>query len=179
MNNSKTKVSLTPAIYVADLAAYNAGHLHGEWIDATLDVEDIELEIQEILKHSPVGDDAEEYAIHDTSDFWEAEISEYEDLTTVVEIARFLQEHGRLGAKLISYLDNDLEIAKEAIDNHYCGEYESVEDYVQEFIGDTTQIPENLIYYIDYEKIARDMDLNGDIFTIELGCNEVHIFYNF
>ena len=30
---------ITPRIYVADLAAYNAGRLHGVWIDATQDVE--------------------------------------------------------------------------------------------------------------------------------------------
>ena len=29
---------ITPKIYVACLAAYNNGHLHGEWIDATQDV---------------------------------------------------------------------------------------------------------------------------------------------
>lgn len=30
-----------PAIYVADLAAYNNGILHGVWIDATKDIADI------------------------------------------------------------------------------------------------------------------------------------------
>lgn len=50
-------------IYVADLAAYNAGHLHGVWIDATLDIEDIQAQIQRMLSLSPV-EDAEEYAIH-------------------------------------------------------------------------------------------------------------------
>ncbi len=29
-------------IYVADLAAYNSGHLHGVWIDATLDTDYIQ-----------------------------------------------------------------------------------------------------------------------------------------
>ena len=29
-------------IYVADLAAYNAGYLHGVWIDASQDLEDIQ-----------------------------------------------------------------------------------------------------------------------------------------
>ncbi len=43
---------------------------------------------------------------------------------------------------------------------------------------DTTQIPENLAYYIDYERMGRDMELNGDIFTIETGYEEIHIFWN-
>ena len=40
-------------------------------------------------------------------------------------------------------------------------------DYAQELIEDTTQIPENLQYYIDYEAIARDMRLNGEIEEID------------
>lgn len=39
--------------------------------------------------------------------------------------------------------------------------------YAQEMIEETTQIPENLRYYIDYEAIARDMRLNGEIEEID------------
>ncbi|MCG8381189.1 MAG: antirestriction protein ArdA [Gammaproteobacteria bacterium] len=31
---------------------------------------------------------------------------------------------------------------------------------------------------IDYEKMGRDLELGGDIFTIETGYREVHIFWN-
>ena len=40
-------------------------------------------------------------------------------------------------------------------------------DYAQDLIEETTQIPENLQYYIDYEAIARDMRLNGEIEEID------------
>lgn len=40
-------------------------------------------------------------------------------------------------------------------------------DYAQELIEETTQIPENLRYYIDYDAIARDMRLNGEIEEID------------
>lgn len=42
-----------------------------------------------------------------------------------------------------------------------------VEDYARELIEDTTDIPENLRHYIDYEAIARDMGYNGEIEEIE------------
>jgi len=42
----------------------------------------------------------------------------------------------------------------------------------------TTDIPEILAFYIDYEKMGRYLDLDGDIFTIETGYREVHIFWN-
>lgn len=43
----------------------------------------------------------------------------------------------------------------------------SARDYAQELIEETTQIPENLQYYIDYEAIARDMRINGEIEEID------------
>ncbi|MEW8119804.1 MAG: antirestriction protein ArdA [Candidatus Thiodiazotropha sp.] len=42
-----------------------------------------------------------------------------------------------------------------------------VEDYARELIEETTDIPENLRHYIDYEAIARDMGYNGEIEEIE------------
>ena len=30
----------------------------------------------------------------------------------------------------------------------------------------------------NYERMGRDMELNGDIFTIKTGYQEVHIFWN-
>ncbi|MDI3611675.1 antirestriction protein ArdA [Pseudomonas aeruginosa] len=47
-------------INVTDLAAYNAGHLHGNWIDATLELDDIQAQASAMLAASPVKD-TEEY----------------------------------------------------------------------------------------------------------------------
>lgn len=43
----------TPRIYVASLSDYNAGRLHGEWIDATQELDDIWAEIHAMLAKSP------------------------------------------------------------------------------------------------------------------------------
>ncbi|MBA3067902.1 MAG: antirestriction protein ArdA, partial [Hyphomonas sp.] len=51
-----------PRIYVACLAAYNAGRLHGRWIDATTPNE-IRAEARAMLAASPEPG-AEEHAIH-------------------------------------------------------------------------------------------------------------------
>lgn len=47
-----------------------------------------------------------------------------------------------------------------------CLHYSSAKNYARELIEDTTDIPENLRYYIDYEAIARDMKLGGEIVKI-------------
>ena len=184
MNNSNIKVNneLQPEIYVADLSAYNHGYLHGEWLDPTIGKEALLEEIQEMLSQSPIHkvypDEAiEEFAIHDYSDFYEADLGEYPDLDMVVETACFLLKHGRLGASLIGYCCS-LEEAQEAIEERYCGEFESVENYAYELLNDTTEIPKHLEYYIDYKAYARDLECSGDIFTIETNFQEVHIFWS-
>ena len=44
-----------------------------------------------------------------------------------------------------------------------CLYHGSAEDYAQELIEETTEIPGSLRFYIDYEAIARDMKLNGEL----------------
>lgn len=60
---SADRLEDTPHIYVACLAAYNNGKLHGAWIDATQAPETIREAIQAMLKASPEPD-AEEWAVH-------------------------------------------------------------------------------------------------------------------
>jgi len=55
-------------IYVACLASYNNGILHGAWINAEQDAYAIYDEVQTMLTASPVKD-AEEWAIHDYEGF--------------------------------------------------------------------------------------------------------------
>ena len=173
-----TKNKASPKIYVACLASYNNGILYGEWVDATQDLETIEEEIAEILKASPTPN-AEEWAIHDYDDFYEVgnTLGEHPCLKEVIKVAKFIAEHGELAAKLIAHCD-DIEEAIEAMEDRYHGCYKSLEDYAKEFTNDTTTIPEQLKYYIDYKKMANDWKLGGDIFTIELGVEEVHVFSN-
>ena len=75
--------TIQPRVYAACLAAYNNGILHGEWIDADQDVDDIHAEIQAMLKRSPIKG-AEEWAFHDHE--YMGQISEYESVEHVSEI---------------------------------------------------------------------------------------------
>ena len=161
-------------IYVACLAAYNDGILHGAWIDAAQEVDDIRADIAAMLKASPVPG-AEEYAIHDHEGFEGAPIAEYEGIDSVAEKAAFVAEHGTLGGQLIAYF-GDLDEAREAMAEQYAGTYESLAAFAQEMTEDTTTIPERLQYYIDYERMAHDLEIN-DVFVIETGFEQVHVFW--
>ena len=96
-----------PRIYVACLAAYNNGYLHGRWINATTP-DEIMGKVRAMLADSPLPD-ADEWAIHDYEGFEGASLSEYASFETVM---------------------------------------------------------------------GRDMELNGDIFTVETGFDQVHIFWS-
>ncbi|MBL4616596.1 MAG: antirestriction protein ArdA [Robiginitomaculum sp.] len=171
MENQETEIR----IYVACLAAYNSGILHGTWIDADQDASAIRAEIRTMLATSPETQ-AEEWAIHDYEGFEGAPIAEYQGIDSVAEIATFIAENGELGGKLLAHF-HSLEYARDTLEDHYVGEYRSLSDYAQEITEETTQIPESLQFYIDYEAMARDLEIN-DVFTIETGFEEIHVFWS-
>jgi len=168
---------LEPRIYVACLAAYNDGILHGAWISAAQDEEDAAREIQSMLDASPTAG-AEEYAIHDHEGFCGAEVGEHKPLAEIVELAGFLMEHGALGAAVLRACDDDLDEAREALTDRYHGVFTSLADCFEALTEETTEIPANLRPYIDWDKMATDAELNGDVFTIETAHDEVHVFWS-
>ena len=162
-------------IYVACLAAYNSGYLHGVWIDATQELDDIQEQVSTMLKASPV-EMAEEYAIHDYEGFESVKLSEWQGLESSHQIACYIAEHGTLGAELLNIFE--IEEAEKALEENYHGGFSSLADYAEQFTSDTGLVPEHLQYYIDYERMGRDWEMSGDIYTIETAHDEVHIFSN-
>lgn len=162
-------------IYVACLAAYNNGILHGCWIDAEQDAYAIYDDVRAMLAASPI-EDAKEWAIHDYEGFEGVQLSEYEGFAEVSELAAFIAEHGEIGGQLVSHLGS-LDEAKKTIKDAYAGEYKSLADFAEELTEQSTEIPENLRFYIDYEAMARDIEIN-DVFTIDIGFEQVHVFWS-
>lgn len=168
---------IEPRIYVACLAAYNDGWLYGAWIEVDDDADAVRDAIAVMLKTSPVPG-AEEYAIHDHEGFGGVEIAEYAGIDKVVAIAVFLRARGVLGALVLEHFCGDLEAAASALDEQYHGVFASLADCVREMTEETTAIPEALRNYIDWEDMARDVRLNGDVFTVETAHDEVHVFWS-
>ncbi|WP_285728211.1 antirestriction protein ArdA [Psychromicrobium xiongbiense] len=172
----------TPAIYIACLAAYNNGRLHGEWIDATIGAEEIHQHIQTMLASSPEPG-AEEWAIHDYDNFGPLRLGEHADIDYVASVAEHIQAHG---APFAAWLDfTGFEQDKwHYFTDAYLGEYENLNTYITQLIEDlgydellNQHLPKSMRAYlaIDKELMARDLEAGGDIFTIETG-NSVHIF---
>lgn len=175
-------------IYVASLSDYNNGILHGEWIDATQSAEEIQEAVTAMLANSPsakeYGTPAEEWAIHDYEGFGKIKISEYESFETVAALAEAIEEHGEIFADFYSECASGTTVDSAVSDfqDRYRGKYRSIEEYAEEFIdecysGSLKNIPDFIKYHIDYEGIGRDLELGGDISTIELD-GKIHVFSN-
>jgi antirestriction protein len=171
----KAAEALEPRIYVACLAAYNEGRLHGAWIEVGDDVDAVRAAVAAMLAASPALG-AEEYAIHDHDGFGGVEVGEHMPLEAVVEIADFLRERGGLGALVLAQVGGDLDAAREAFEE-YRGVYPRLSDYFAELTEETVAVPEILRLYIDYDAMARDAVLTGEVFTVETAHDEVHVFW--
>jgi antirestriction protein len=152
--------------------------LHVTWIDANQDTEDIHEEIQEMLSDSPEPV-AEEWAIHDYEGFGSFRLAEYEDIETVSALALLIDEFGEMVASTVwGHVSSNPDEARRLLEECYQGSWDSLEAYAEDLLessGDLDQVPAHLRHYIDVEGYARDLELNGDVFTVEEGC-QVHVF---
>jgi antirestriction protein len=168
-----------PRIYVACLSAYNAGILHGAWVDANQDPEDIHQEIQEMLAESPEPS-PEEWALHDFEHFGSFHLAEYDDIETVSALARLIDEFGEMVASTVwGHVAGDADEARRLLEECYQGAWDSLEAWAEDLLestGELDQVPEHLRPYIDVEAYARDLELNGDVFTVEDGIS-IHVFW--
>ena len=162
----------TPRIYVASLADYNAGDLHGCWIDADQPATEIQDEISRMLSQS-VQPIAEDWAIHDYENFEPLKLSEFESIELVSQAACGIVEHGPLFAAVVNHFGglSNLDEARRYMQEGCRGAFDSLADYADELIGDCyadalKQLPDFIRGHIDWEGIGRDLELGGDVFTI-------------
>ncbi|MCT7965114.1 antirestriction protein ArdA [Laspinema sp. D1] len=177
----------TPMIYVACLAAYNAGILHGWWIDANQDPEDIQADIQEMLDDSPI-EKAEEWAIHDFDNFGFIRISEHESLETVARWGQLLGEHPNEEQAISYYIqycrEKEVEPNHEHFQESYIGFWDDLKDFAQsDYIAEVYDYPgfekreEFWSKYVDWEYLGRELDLGGG-FYIDETPNGIYVFHN-
>ncbi len=177
-----------PRIYVASLTDYNNGILHGEWISAEADPEQLYAKTRDMLARSPTarryGEVAEEWAIHDHDGFAGIRLGEHEDFATVSRLARGIVDHGPAFAAWVDLRgkhDDELD----EFEDHYFGEYDSVRDYAEHILDDLGYldeieqvVPDYLKPYvaIDSSAFGRDLVLSGDIHVHENDEGKVWVF---
>lgn len=170
-----TAYTEVPRIYVASLADYNAGNLHGLWIDLDpgMTHDDVQDQIDMML-HTNGQSIAEEWAIHDYENFDGIKIDEYETIDRIVALAEAINEHGPAFAAFSAYTgSSDVDEFTEA----YEGEYEHEEDFaymIVDSLGLFDDCNETVQNYFDYEAFARDLFM-GDYFSAPNGLG-IYVF---
>lgn len=177
----------TPRIWAASLLDYNNGYLHGRWIDATQDPDDIQAEITAMLAESPTtaqtGQPAEEWAIHDFDGFGDLRIDEHESISYIAKVAAGITEHGLAFAAYADVMQDEDALA--GFEDSYLGHYDSTEAYAQQMVDDlgydellNRAVPESFRAYvrIDVEQLARDLHYGGDIHAVRADDDGVWIF---
>ena len=177
-------------IYIADLAAYNNGILHGKHVNVLGGIDSMRDCLKEVLETSPMlelyGKEAEEWAIHDYEGFGNIRVN-YCGFETLYNLALLIEEYGEyIVNELITgdyaygdNMDQKIEAVHKIMQDDYIGCYTSLQEYAHQFIDEvySHKIPSHILLYIDYDQYARDLEL-GDVFTITEGFETVHIFYH-
>jgi len=174
-----TSLYPTPRIYVASLSDYNAGCLHGRWIDADQSADAIQVEIEAMLADSsePI---AEEWAIHDVDNFGGMHLSEYESIERVAELGAALAANGPAFAAYAEHVGiSDADVS--GFDEAYCGEWGSFQEYVDDYVeqcGMLDGVDELVARYFDYQAFARDL-LFDSFYTAPAPAHGVYVFRRF
>jgi antirestriction protein len=175
-DRAPTPSGIQPEIWVGSLTDYNNGVLHGVWIDADQEVDELRERVGWLLLTSPTArahrEVAEEYGIFDYSGFGGYQVSEWSSLETVALIAQGIAEHGLAYAAWVEYVGDTAGalIDDDAFRDHYEGEWDSLTDYVEHMLDETgfhqllddalQALPEDLRRHVkvDTEGIAEEWE---------------------
>ena len=173
-----------PRVYVASLSDYNAGILHGEWLDESQDIDELQTAVTAMLARSPSDPRAEEFAVHDYENFGACRIGEYDSMEWISAVAQGIAEHGLAFAAWADQCNSDTEQLVK-FEEIYLGEWDSIEEYAERILDDfglnrelEEAIPELLQGYvkIDVAGFARDMQAGLDITVVDKPGGAVWIF---
>lgn len=167
-----------PRIYAASLSDYNNGRLHGEWISANQDADEISERIQRMLARS-TEPAAEEWAIHDYEGFGPFHLSEYETLDTVARLGQGIAQHGRAFGHWAAHVGTEPEVL-DRFDEVYLGKWRSMEDYAEQLLEDLGINPDEvgpdmLRPYLSFNLEAFAEDLSYEL-HVGTDPDGVHIF---
>lgn len=149
----------TPQVWIACLACYNDGRLHGEWIDAT-DADAIRETITAL--QASCGHIDNDWAIHDY-DGMSSDLGEYPNLDKLAELAQCIQEHGDAFRAYMGNVGSEY-ATKDGFDESYCGQFDTQKDYAYEYVDSTGMfdgVNESIQSYFDYDSFARDLFMDG------------------
>jgi antirestriction protein len=175
----------TPRVWIGCLAAYNAGDLHGQWVDAT-DIDELERVRAEVIRMSPAwkrGETAEEHAVMDYDGFGSltSTLAEWPSFSTLASIAQAIEQHGPAFAAYVDACEPALdEHIASGFEDAYRGEWDSEQDYTEHEINEIgfagVEIPDELMPYLNIDMIVRELFRHGDMSSRENPNGGIYVF---
>lgn len=174
-----------PKVWIASLSDYNAGHLHGAWVDADQGPDGIWHGINEVLRTSREPQ-AEEWAIFDYEGFGPLRLSEYESVERVSRLGLGIAEHGEAFAAFAHFLGSEEEELLPVFEESFLGHWESAEAYAQDYLDSCgidqlldEHVPDSLRPYVkvDVDMLARDMEFEGSLLEVPGSEGGVFLFH--
>ncbi len=171
-------MSTEPRIYVACLAAYNNGRLHGEWIDADQSADELHEAVARMLAASPQPG-AEEWAIHDYEGFGSLRLGEYESLERIATIAAGIAEHGDAFSAWLSYDESQDATDAQSFEDAYRGEWDSLRAYAEDYaestgMYDAAEKSGSQYIVVDIDMLTRDLKV--ELYAVESDCHTIYVF---
>jgi antirestriction protein len=177
--------TVQPRIWVASLADYNAGTVHGVCLNAAQDEAALQAAIDTMLADSPqaavAGEPAEEWAIHDYDGFGQLRIDAHENLTWISLVGKGIAEHGLAFAAWADAMQEEDYLA--GFDDAYLGHYDSLHAYVEQLVNDLgydrileENLPASIRPYVKIDISATATDLLRDLHVLPAAEGGVWIF---
>lgn len=157
-------------LYIVNLGKYTEERLVGEWFTVPVNME-------EVKEKLGLNDEYEEYAIHDYE--LPFTIGEYESVERINDLYRQLEDADEAVLsdlkELISAIGSVEELVKNLDNLIFYPGVDSVEDLARELVEDGCYgtVPDHLRGYIDYEKIARDLNIENTYVETKNGIWDV------
>jgi antirestriction protein len=178
-------IVVPPQIWVASLADYNNGTLHGTWLNAARDESALQADIATMLAASPLtaatGEPAEEWAIFDYDGFAPLRIDEHESLSWISRVAKGITQHGPAFAAYADVVEE--EALLDGFDAAYLGHYDSLPTYVEQLVNDLgydrildENLPASVRPYVKIDITATAHDLLRDLHALPAADGGVWIF---
>lgn len=172
-----------PRIWIASLADYNAGRLHGEWVDAAVGTDDLLRTAQRIVDTSREPG-AEEWAIFDYDNFSTYRVGEYEDLAMVATVARGIARFGPAFAFWAEESEGHFDDLEVGFEDAFMGFYESHDDFLDTMLDDLgvddamEAVPRWLSVHVsvDRDGLIRDVQASGDIHIEDAPGGGIYVF---
>lgn len=162
-------------VFVSNLGKYNEGETVGEWFDYPFDEE----HISEVIG---LNEQYEEYFITDYE--LPFEIGEYISISELNKKCELVEEimdssmYADMKEIINTWFGSLEEFAESKDDIIVYSDCDNMTEVAQQFVEETVDLeslPGRLGYYFDYEKLGRDMELEGNFLV---GTNCVYEYTN-